>query len=200
MGEARTASTSLFMQYAPSAAGSEQIPVPVTFGGSAQAGGPFSALPPPVPSGGAQAIDLSNPVPLRQAALFHAGEPLFIVVSDGDQNTDPLSPQTIIVAVVSNGDTEVLLLTETGPDTGIFAGYIQSVKGGVSVPGDGFLFVTVANFRGEKDHENLLAAIRSAGDRLGRARFVLVGRGSLQAQVAWLYARGNPSLRLSQSQ
>lgn len=142
MEAARTSSSIELMQYAPNAAGNEPIPVPVTFGGSANAGGPFSALAPPVPAGQAQAIDLASPVPLRQAAIFHAGEPLFFVVSDGDQNTDPATPQTIIVTVVSNGDTEFLRLTETGPNTGIFAGYIQSVQGGASLPGNGYLTVS----------------------------------------------------------
>lgn len=143
MVAARTASSIRFLHYAPNTAQSEPVMVRVTFGGSVNAGGPFSALAPPMPAGKTEAIDLSNPIPLcaDNPCICHAGEPLFIMVSDQDQNTDPDTAQTVIVTVVSNGDTEVLSLTETGPDTGIFAGYIQSVSTAFSTPGNGFLTV-----------------------------------------------------------
>ncbi len=48
---------------------------------------------------------------------------------------------------------------------------------------DGFLFVSVGNFRPEKDHPTLLEAIRGGGDDLAHAKFVLVGEGNLRKSI-----------------
>ncbi|MCK5913202.1 MAG: OmpA family protein, partial [Desulfuromusa sp.] len=71
---------------------------------------------------------LSNPLTLNPTGVFHVGEPLFLRITDGDQNLDPTLAETIIVTVTAaeTGDREVLQLTETGPDTGIFTGYLGS--------------------------------------------------------------------------
>lgn len=55
-------------------------------------------------------------------------------------------------------------------------------RGTLGLP-DGFVFVTVASFRAEKDHANLLDAIALAGGELADARFVFIGSGRLQADV-----------------
>jgi glycosyltransferase involved in cell wall biosynthesis len=52
----------------------------------------------------------------------------------------------------------------------------------LDLPG-GFLFVTVASFRSEKDHGALLEAIRRAGEALCGARFVFVGGGPLRGVI-----------------
>ena len=55
-------------------------------------------------------------------------------MTDLDQNLDPNVAETVITTVKSaNGDSETLRLTETGPSTGVFIGYIQSTFGPVVV-------------------------------------------------------------------
>ncbi|MBL4710912.1 MAG: DUF11 domain-containing protein, partial [Gammaproteobacteria bacterium] len=57
----------------------------------------------------------------------------FVQVDDQDQNLDPLVRETVIVIVISStGDREELILTETGVNTGIFVGYVQSTSNPVT--------------------------------------------------------------------
>lgn len=78
--------------------------------------------------------DVSVPVPgvvnLLPANVFKAGQPIFIRVTDRDQNADPLVREkiTIQLSVPSSGDKEFLRLTETEADSGQFVGYIQSTE------------------------------------------------------------------------
>jgi uncharacterized repeat protein (TIGR01451 family) len=68
----------------------------------------------------------------QPAYAYTSGSTIYIQVSDADQNLDPTVAETVRVVltptdkdnVVINGDTETVLLTETGPDTGIFRGSI----------------------------------------------------------------------------
>ncbi len=125
----RTPSNIEFLKYAPVDAAA--TPVNVALGAyrtGSDAAAPFVQLSPPMPAGSTTAIDLSNPVPLLRATLFHEGEPIFIRVTDLDQNLDPTSRETVIATITDNktGDIEVIRLTETGPNTGVFVGYIQS--------------------------------------------------------------------------
>ena len=47
---------------------------------------------------------------------------LYVTMTDGSQNSDPLTVQTLTVTTAnsSTGDAESLLLTETGPNSGVF--------------------------------------------------------------------------------
>tara|TARA_Y100000590_G_scaffold203587_3_gene231010 strand:- start:14972 stop:20818 length:5847 start_codon:yes stop_codon:yes gene_type:complete len=67
---------------------------------------------------------------------FKIGEPLLITVADGDKNLYNNIAETIIVTLTtSNGtDTEQLRLTETGVNTGVFAGAINTIQnlGGIN--------------------------------------------------------------------
>ncbi len=85
-------------------------------------------MPPPTPAGSATPIDLSTPVPLEPVTVYHQGDPVFVRLTDLDQNLDATTAETAVVTlnVSATGDTEVLRLTETGPNTGVFTGYIQS--------------------------------------------------------------------------
>ncbi|NOS99648.1 MAG: glycosyltransferase family 4 protein [Phycisphaerales bacterium] len=70
---------------------------------------------------------------------------------------------------------------------GIDVSYFQTgvappPRDALGLPG-GFLFATVASFRAEKDHANLLDAIVLAGDELADVGFVFIGAGRLQADV-----------------
>ena len=90
---------------------------------------------PVVPVVGAAPIILipANPQPLNPVNVYSTGEPVFAQVDDQDQNLDPSVRETVIVIVTSStGDREELILTETGVNTGIFVGYVQSTSNPVS--------------------------------------------------------------------
>ncbi len=90
--------------------------------------GGFAPSAPLTPVGGSP-LDLSAPIPLLDTASYHAGEPVFVTLADANRNTDPLTRDAIDVRItISGGDEEVLRLLETGPDTGVFAGGIQSAR------------------------------------------------------------------------
>jgi hypothetical protein len=68
------------------------------------------------------------PAMLTPVTEIHAGEPLLVVLDYPDGNRDPNTVESVTGAVVArSGDREVLTVFETGPDTGKFAGYIQTV-------------------------------------------------------------------------
>ena len=134
----RTPSKLDFLKYAPPASdgtpvpGVEYIQVTTT---SYLSSGIFSPMPPPLPLG---------TLPLVKATVYHENDPIFLRLTDLDQNLDPGVAETVIVTLDLPGtnEYETLLLTETGPNTGIFTGYIQSIATGTSLPDDGLLFVT----------------------------------------------------------
>jgi uncharacterized repeat protein (TIGR01451 family) len=117
-----------FFQYAPTAPGATPFLVPATEysdTGTTSSSVTISAI---YPAGSTTPIDTNVPVPLIDATIYHQSEPIFLRVGDLDQNLYPAVAETIwvILNVPDTGDAELLLLTETGPDTGIFMGYIQS--------------------------------------------------------------------------
>ncbi|MBV8971866.1 MAG: DUF11 domain-containing protein, partial [Sphingomonadaceae bacterium] len=95
-----------------------------------------SAGPVPVALGagwGSESLAPATVVPTNQV---HAGEPLFFVLDYPAGNTDPNKIDTVTgVIFTSSGDRETLTVSETGPNTGKFAGYIQTVAE-KSPPGD----------------------------------------------------------------
>lgn len=132
----RTPSTLELLQYAPASATTATIG-PTDYSTTATSGGPFAPLAPWAPVGGGVPV---VPPPVVPATQYHIGEPVFIRVTDPDQNIDSLTAETILVTVriIATGETEVLRLTETGPNTGVFTGYIQSGPGAAS-SGNGVL-------------------------------------------------------------
>ena len=125
----RTPSTVEFLQYAPMSSTATPVPVAITdYSSSGLPAGPFVPLAAPVPAGSPVPINLGVPVPLEPALVYHQGDPVFVRLIDAVQNLDSLVAETVLVtvSVSATGDTELLRLTETGPDTGIFTGYIQS--------------------------------------------------------------------------
>jgi len=81
----------------------------------------------PVVGGSSNVLTPTDPQPLNVVNLYSTGEPIFIQVDDGDQNLDPSIRETVRVTVTSStGDEEELILMETGVDTGVFVGYVQS--------------------------------------------------------------------------
>ncbi len=73
-------------------------------------------------------IDPLLPVPLADAPVAHAGDPVFVRIADADQNRDSAQIETLDVTLraIATGDTELLRLSETGVNTGVFVGYVPT--------------------------------------------------------------------------
>lgn len=142
----RTPSIVEFLRYVPGHPDAEDLNVAVTdLSTTGNNTGPFVPLPPPVPFGVTVPVDLNSPVPLITAEAYHIGEPFFLRLTDLDQNLDNLVRETILLTLTisDTGDSELIRLTETGPDTGVFAGYIQSGNGTAAVPNNGIATITI---------------------------------------------------------
>ncbi len=87
----------------------------------------FVALGAPAPQG-TGALDPLSPIPLQETTVAHAGDPIFVTVVDLDRNRDAAVIETVDVRVSARatGDAEVLRLSETGANTGVFVGYIAT--------------------------------------------------------------------------
>ncbi len=158
----RTPATIELMEYAPALPGVQSIPVPATaYSTSGSTAGPFTALGPPLTLSGAT-INLGSPVPLADTGLYRSGEAVFVRLTDLDQNTDPSTAQTVLVTLTDDltGDTEVLRLTETGPNTGVFTGYIQTTAQ-PAANGNGLLSVL--------DNSHITASYVDAADSTDKA-------------------------------
>ncbi|MBP7965003.1 MAG: DUF11 domain-containing protein, partial [Caldilineaceae bacterium] len=85
-------------------------------------------------------LDLINGLGVS-APSYQANDTLFVQVADTDQNTQASSVQTVSATLrnVALSDTETLVLTETGPNTGLFRGSMASSLTGGRTAGDGVL-------------------------------------------------------------
>jgi hypothetical protein len=85
-----------------------------------------AAVPHVAPRLGGAYADLSlEPATIVGASVIRAGEPLIFMVEHSSSNRDPDTAETFeIVIETREGDEENLVLVETGPDTGIFGGFI----------------------------------------------------------------------------
>lgn len=120
---ARTPAVIEFLQYVPSGTAGSLETVNTTQCGTplVTLAAPNYVLPP------ATALAVPGTLRLAPATFYSVGDPVFIRVTDYDQNLNPAAPETIRVTVTtSGGDNETLTLTETGNSTGVFTGYIQS--------------------------------------------------------------------------
>ncbi|HEQ98260.1 MAG TPA: DUF11 domain-containing protein [candidate division Zixibacteria bacterium] len=125
----RSQSTLEFMRYAPGNSSADLIQVATTYySSSGLPSGPFEPLAPPLGPDGVSNIDISQPLPLVSSTRFTLGEPIFIRLADTDQNLDSFINETVLVNLVSaqNGESELLRLSETDLNSGIFSGYIQT--------------------------------------------------------------------------
>ncbi len=98
-----------------------------------RAGSAFVPLASPAPQGVGQ-LNPTQPIPMLDTGIAHAGDPLFVRVVDLDRNRDGAVVETIDVRVAApaTGDSEVLRLSETGANTGVFVGYIPTLTGNAS--------------------------------------------------------------------
>ncbi|UCF88966.1 MAG: OmpA family protein [bacterium] len=132
-----TPSSMALFRYAPSApALSLTVGLTSYFNGSA-----FTPAPAPTDPATATTIDLSVPVPLEPAGNFTSGDAVFVRLIDADGDQDPAVADTLIVTVqdIAAITIETILLTETGPGTGVFTGYIRS-GAAAETPDDGILY------------------------------------------------------------
>jgi uncharacterized repeat protein (TIGR01451 family) len=90
------------------------------------ANGFFPLDPPAVQGSGA--LDPTLPIPMQDTAIAHAGDAVFVRVVDLDRNRDGAAIETVDVRIAARatGDAEVIRLSETGPNTGVFVGYIAT--------------------------------------------------------------------------
>jgi uncharacterized repeat protein (TIGR01451 family) len=128
---ARTPAVVEFLTYAPTG-GMPTVVQATQCSTSGGAGGPFvpSSGPTLLPMSGGGTLAVPGTYSLIPTTLYTGGEPVFVRVTDHDQNLNPLLTETIVTTLtLPGGDSETLQLTETGPSTGVFVGYIQSVSG-----------------------------------------------------------------------
>ena len=97
---------------------------------SCLSGGAFVPLPDP-PDENGNPLDPTVPRTLSQANGFNLGETIFVRLDDQDQNVDfqVIDVATVSIGNPASGDSETIQLSETGPNTGIFAGYLPSGAG-----------------------------------------------------------------------
>jgi uncharacterized repeat protein (TIGR01451 family) len=112
------------------------------------AGSSFSSNPsvPPTYPPAATPINILSPVPLEPMTALNLEDPIFLVVNDVAENTDPLVVEYVDVTVSAGaaGEAEIIRLVETAPDSGFFTAYVQTVDA-VNVPVtayDGFISLT----------------------------------------------------------
>jgi len=138
-----TASTIDFLLYNPAPGTSFNVATGA-YSATGSLAGPFTPLASPVAQtlGGAfNPINLGAPVSLYPGTTVHAGEPIFVRVKDPDQDTDPALLDTLTITITTaSGDSEVIVLTETGVNTGEFIGYIQT-DGATGAQNDGAINV-----------------------------------------------------------
>jgi uncharacterized repeat protein (TIGR01451 family) len=113
-----------FLRYDPDAAGSQ--PIAIDGGQCRVEGGSFAPLP-GVVDGDGNPLDPDN-AQTDTAPGYYTGEPIVVSVADVNRNADPAVREYVDVDITTTtGDAETLRLQETGPNTGVFAGAIQSV-------------------------------------------------------------------------
>lgn len=134
----RSRSSVEFLQYDP---GGPAPPTAVGLTQYADGGGAFSSLAPPVLPGANVPVS-AGPVPLAPATAYHKGQIVFVRITEPDHNIDANVIDTVDInlAAAVTGDTEILRLRETGPDTGIFTGYALSTAAQMT-PNNGLLSV-----------------------------------------------------------
>jgi uncharacterized repeat protein (TIGR01451 family) len=119
-----SAATLSFLRYDPDA--SDGSPIAIDGGQCRVDSGSFAPLPDVTTSEG-------DPLDQEQAQTsaapgYYTGDPIVVAVTDVNRNTDASVREYVDVDITTTtGDAETLRLQETGPDTGTFAGAIQSV-------------------------------------------------------------------------
>jgi uncharacterized repeat protein (TIGR01451 family) len=121
---ARSRASAAFLRATPAGSGAA---APLGAAQCLDSGGQATALPPPTLFGGT-VLEPGTPVAVVEERAFHGGEPVFLRIADPDRNLDARATDRVTVDVVSAGtaDRERIVLAETGPDTGVFTGYVPT--------------------------------------------------------------------------
>lgn len=119
----RTPSSTAFLTYAQGSTGALIGPTQCSRDG----GVTFNTLAAPVSAQGTT-LDPNSAQPLGPAQIYYPGDPVFVQITDPDQNINPLVRETILANVSVAGTSQLLTvrLTENGPNSGIFTGYVLS--------------------------------------------------------------------------
>jgi uncharacterized repeat protein (TIGR01451 family) len=99
----------------------------------------LNSIPPPTPAnvifyqaapGSGTSFDFgAGLVEVWPTGVYHINQPVYITLADADRNVDSLVAETVSVTLTSNtvpGDSETLLMQETGVNSGVFAVVIPS--------------------------------------------------------------------------
>ncbi|MGH8494174.1 MAG: OmpA family protein, partial [Moraxellaceae bacterium] len=80
--------------------------------------------------------------PLRHTEYYVVGEPLFLRVTDSSRNSSAALVDTLTLTVTDpvTQDSQAIIISETGPDTGEFLGFLNT-DNAVATPGDCVLSV-----------------------------------------------------------
>lgn len=115
----------IFTAYAPGSPAASGMPAGPTYC-SLDGGASFSPLPNPSING--SPVNPDNSLPLAPTTIYGRGDVLFIQLTDPDQNVNPLVRDTVVVtvSVPALNEAVTLKLTETGPNTGVFVGYVPT--------------------------------------------------------------------------
>ncbi len=133
---ASTPSTIEFLQYVPSGTAGTVEQVNIASCNASPLPAPTYILPP------STALTVPGALRLVAATHYSNGDPLFVRVTDFDHNQNATAIETISVTMTApTGDTETLVIAETGVSTGIFIGYLQSTSAAVAA-GDCLLSVS----------------------------------------------------------
>jgi len=102
----------------------------------------FSTTSPPTlsPVSSWSPLTPTTPGTWNPTTYYLEGDLVVIELADADRNLDPtaIDNATLQLMVTTSGDTEWLRLYETGPNTGIFVGYVYSGNAPAAIT-DGFL-------------------------------------------------------------
>ena len=159
----RTPATIEFLQYVPSGSAGAVEQLNPTHCGAGRQDDPKYALP---KDGRFDWTTLAIPGELRlqPTEFYNRGAPVFVRVTDLDQNVKPNEPDTVTVVVESEtGDIETLTLTETGNSTGVFIGYLQSNLASAGAAGDCSLSIA-SNKRITARYTDLLDMVTTVTD------------------------------------
>lgn len=155
---ARTPAIIDFLQYIPQGTGGVVENVALTYCNGVALPAPNYIMPP------STALTVPGALRLAPATEYVKGDPIFVKVTDYDQNKNPNLAETIQLTIGSGTDTEQLILTETGLSTGVFIGYIQS-KAAAGSNNDCQLSVAGSNTRISATYTDPLDALPTVVDQ-----------------------------------
>ena len=119
-----------------------------------------SIAPSPIPAA------LPTSYTLAPATNYNVGDPVFVRVTDNAANLDAAVQETITTTIITPApanDSETLTLKETGPNTGVFVGFVQSAPAtATSLPANSCALNAVPNKKLNATYTDITAASAAA--------------------------------------